>query len=205
METEMNRLLQSEQSDRTPCHVVGIEDCERTHYSLRIKYLTDYCSRFFILRVSDEYRLATQVMQRRRMVDVAGLCTAPIRVDELVEKLAPGLARGRDPEHPEVPVWSGKLTWNNRREIRSQGIINHRSLDQLIALHVNHKSRGLALAYIREQVRHYLVLVIDGMVEFQDVNHQPALFLIAIDEVQAIAIADWNRRHLLAGLTTRDQ
>src|SRR6266852_2514855 len=139
------------------------------------------------------------------MVDVAGLCTAPIRVDELVEKLAPGLARGRDPDHPEVPVWSGKLTWNNRREIRSQGIINHRSLDQLIALHVNHKSRGLALAYIREQVRHYLVLVIDGMVEFQDVNHQPALFLIAVDEVQTVAMAERNFRHLFASPTRHDQ
>jgi len=75
MEAEMNRLLQSESRDRTPGHVEGVEDRERSYHSFRVEYLTDYCSGFFILRVADEYRLAAQVMQRRRLVKVACFCT----------------------------------------------------------------------------------------------------------------------------------
>src|SRR5260370_39910672 len=96
METQMNRLLQSEQSDRTPCHVVGIEDRKRTCHLLCVEHLADYFPAFLIIRVTDEYRLSTQIMQRRRLVDVARFCTGPIRVRELVEELAPAAARGRD-------------------------------------------------------------------------------------------------------------
>ena len=122
----MNWLLQLKPSDRTPGHVVGIEDRERTYYFLRVKYLTDYCPGFFFARVADEYRLSTEIVQRRRMVDVAGLCTAPIHVYELVEKFAPGSPSRRDAEHPEILVRLRKLTWSNRREVRRQAGIRSR-------------------------------------------------------------------------------
>src|SRR5260370_39434111 len=102
METQMNRLLQSEQSDRTPCHVVCIEDRERTYYSLRVKYLTDYCPGFFILRFADEYRLATQVMQRRGLVNGARLFASPGCLAEVGEEISPAASPGRRAEDPGI-------------------------------------------------------------------------------------------------------
>src|SRR6266550_7162018 len=113
METEMNRPLQSELRDRTPCHVVSIEDRERTDYSLRVKYLTDYCPGLLLLRVADEYWLATEIMQRRRLIDIARFCTGPVSVRELVEKLAAAAASGRDSEHPKILVGLSKLSRRN--------------------------------------------------------------------------------------------
>src|SRR5882762_4817901 len=105
METEMNRLLQSESRDRTPGHVEGVEDRERTDYSFRVEYLTDYCSGFFILRVADEYRFTTQIIQRRRLIDVARFGAGPVRVRKLVEEFPPVPPGCRDAEHPEVSIW----------------------------------------------------------------------------------------------------
>src|SRR6266705_6597378 len=113
METEMNRPLQSELRDRAPGHVVGIEDCERTDYSLRVKYLTDYCPGLLLLRIADEYWLATQIMQRRRLIDIARSCTSPVSVRQLVEEFPPASPGCRDSEHPEILVGLSKLSRRN--------------------------------------------------------------------------------------------
>ncbi len=136
------------------------------------------------------------------MVDVASLGTAPIRVNELVEEFAPVTAHRRDAQHPEVSIRLRKFRWSDGRKIRRRQIIDHGGLHHLTIIQINHKSDRLALAHIGKQVRHYLVLVIDRAVEFYYVNHEPALFLIAVDEVQAIAIADWNRQ-LSASINVR--
>src|SRR2546423_1216846 len=105
----MNRLLQSEQSDWTPRHVEGVEDRKCAYRSLRVEHLTDYCPGLLVARVADEYRLPAQVVRRRRLIDVAYARVVPVRVDEMVEELAPAPARGRDAEHPEVLIRPRKL------------------------------------------------------------------------------------------------
>src|SRR5258708_10672239 len=171
METEMNRLLQSEQSDRTPWHVVGIEDRERTYYSLRVKYLTDYCPGFFILRFADEYRLATQVMQRRGLIDVAGFCTGPVRMHELVEKFAAAAAGGRDAEHPKISVRLSKLRWRDRRKVRRRQIIDHGGLHHPTVIQSNHKTRRLAFPHGPEQIPHHPVVAVDRAPHVDYVTH----------------------------------
>src|SRR5437868_10659061 len=114
MESEMYRLLQPQMCDRTSCHVVGVEDRERTYSSLCIKYLTDYGPLIFVIRVADEYGLASQVMQWRRLINVARFCAGPVCVCKLIEEFPALFSSCGDAKHPKVSICPGKPMLSNR-------------------------------------------------------------------------------------------
>src|SRR2546428_8419838 len=104
MKSRMHWLPQADCRYWTMRNFESIKDHEGAPHPLRIKHLADYYAARIVTRVADEYRLASQVMERRRFIDIARLCTAPVRMHKLIEKFAPPLARGRDAKHPKITV-----------------------------------------------------------------------------------------------------
>src|SRR5947209_19272878 len=138
------------------------------------------------------FRSAAEVVACGRLIDVER--ARPVGVDELVEELAPAPARGRDAEHPEVSVWSGRQRGVDRGEVGGQPVIYRAGLNQLAVFYVDYEPDGLPLADVREDVGQLLVLVVDGAFKLQHVHVQAPALLEAVDEVQAVARADVDER-----------
>src|SRR5215204_1503961 len=112
----MNRRLQPQRGDRPRRHVEGVEDTEGALLAFCVERLTDD-GPAAAARFGEEERLAAEVVEGRRLVDVARARAAPARVDELVEELAPAPARGGDAEHPEVLAGQRRPARVNRGEV----------------------------------------------------------------------------------------
>src|SRR6266852_123696 len=152
-----------------------------------------------------EYRFSPQVAAVWGPENIGWHRLIPASMHQFIEELAARASSLRQTKHPELRIRTGRSAGINGWKVRGKAIPKFMPRDKIRFVQIYDEPDRSSRRNGGEQIRQGLVLIVDGVFEFNHINNQVAVLLEAIDQMEAISASDRNRRHLLTRLTGKEE